>query len=971
MPSALSVGIVCLGFMAGFACAADQALEECGCKCSGDGSWCNPIAPTNCQASYYRVLDSGCSSTSKIGCALFTNWQNCAGTPYRSWSPPPTEAPWPVGVNVGPRGMLRFGVSDTSLSLSVFSASVDPCPGMSGVAVGGSIGLAESGQGATGQAATPPCAFVDFLVPVAAVWIQLDEAPGGVNCGARFQRFDPSTSTFVTVASLTPSATDGGVLVDIAQLEAAHGGAASADLRSYGIRRVIFDPPEAGDARRTRICRLSWRTMDSALEAGAVIRPLLAEVIGQLDASVGPVNRGARAVNAAWPTTDFRMRSNSRSHIAGIGSAGAALDDSEWTRAVLWYRAGSAASAPDPMNPEWQRLDLEPSINGVSVDSVACAISEPFSDQAGVRWVAVGGAYATPCTPGVASSSCDKPHARVWLVRLGAFDVPTGEVVPVPISDPYAGQSGGDDLGESVIEDLRLASDSNGAFLIGCGRAAVRCGTQNLDGDVRWEPISDPAAATFVIPVGVIDGAVAGYCRVIDRVAVPVGDCGPPGATAPPPAGTTQSVQVSRGHGWIRNDPPSAGEASLAAIGDSAWINQSCPGSTGGLRIWCSWQHSAHRWDLVQRPSACGATDQSWLGFVRWRFAPAANGLDNPGNVARGFAAFAGIRSQLPSGQHFVQTAGWLVDGCHDASVGNDGGCACDPQAAIIEYEESSACWTPTAGSEQTSGQSTSGCVRALNLHLAIQSRGPGPGIINRRLSKASSLCVQRSSAAAQSLVSGARFVREADATAARAVVWTGRHVTGISDGGLPTAQWCGREIGELVNSVRARSSEGQWSKAPWISLDMSGVGAVVFAAHEVQANGSMLATGSLQVGSPCVALRIMQASDLDQDGNVGPLDLAMLLGGWTNPGAADLTGDGLVNGIDLAVLLSDWGPNFTHWECSGSEQSSREIDVVLLASHLLGFESVAEVGDAMRAMTSQQALSLAEEIVDVAELLR
>jgi hypothetical protein len=37
----------------------------------------------------------------------------------------------------------------------------------------------------------------------------------------------------------------------------------------------------------------------------------------------------------------------------------------------------------------------------------------------------------------------------------------------------------------------------------------------------------------------------------------------------------------------------------------------------------------------------------------------------------------------------------------------------------------------------------------------------------------------------------------------------------------------------------------------------------------------------------------------------------------------------------------------------------------------LLGFESVAEVGDAMRAMTSQQALSLAEEIVDVAELLR
>lgn len=51
--------------------------------------------------------------------------------------------------------------------------------------------------------------------------------------------------------------------------------------------------------------------------------------------------------------------------------------------------------------------------------------------------------------------------------------------------------------------------------------------------------------------------------------------------------------------------------------------------------------------------------------------------------------------------------------------------------------------------------------------------------------------------------------------------------------------------------------------------------------------------------------------ADLDGDGSVGPIDLAILLGGWgSNPGhPADFDEDGVVGPIDLATLLGAWGP--------------------------------------------------------------
>jgi hypothetical protein len=48
---------------------------------------------------------------------------------------------------------------------------------------------------------------------------------------------------------------------------------------------------------------------------------------------------------------------------------------------------------------------------------------------------------------------------------------------------------------------------------------------------------------------------------------------------------------------------------------------------------------------------------------------------------------------------------------------------------------------------------------------------------------------------------------------------------------------------------------------------------------------------------------------DLDCDGIVGNVDLALLLGAWgTTSPAYDLTGDGIVGADDLAVLLGAWG---------------------------------------------------------------
>lgn len=48
--------------------------------------------------------------------------------------------------------------------------------------------------------------------------------------------------------------------------------------------------------------------------------------------------------------------------------------------------------------------------------------------------------------------------------------------------------------------------------------------------------------------------------------------------------------------------------------------------------------------------------------------------------------------------------------------------------------------------------------------------------------------------------------------------------------------------------------------------------------------------------------------ADLNQDGAVGPADLATLLNSWGTAGPGDLNGSGTVDAQDLAAMLASWG---------------------------------------------------------------
>ncbi len=51
-----------------------------------------------------------------------------------------------------------------------------------------------------------------------------------------------------------------------------------------------------------------------------------------------------------------------------------------------------------------------------------------------------------------------------------------------------------------------------------------------------------------------------------------------------------------------------------------------------------------------------------------------------------------------------------------------------------------------------------------------------------------------------------------------------------------------------------------------------------------------------------------MVLGDLNSDGLVDGMDMAVLIGSWGTSGPGDLNGDGVVDGQDLAILLSVWG---------------------------------------------------------------
>jgi len=95
-----------------------------------------------------------------------------------------------------------------------------------------------------------------------------------------------------------------------------------------------------------------------------------------------------------------------------------------------------------------------------------------------------------------------------------------------------------------------------------------------------------------------------------------------------------------------------------------------------------------------------------------------------------------------------------------------------------------------------------------------------------------------------------------------------------------------------------------------------SAVGAYTLASVYGQSTSLGTSSASSVVLSPgflCIeADDIGNPGDLNNDGHVNGVDLAIVLNNWGFCGSgacpADIDRDGLVNGVDLAMVLSNWG---------------------------------------------------------------
>ncbi len=101
-----------------------------------------------------------------------------------------------------------------------------------------------------------------------------------------------------------------------------------------------------------------------------------------------------------------------------------------------------------------------------------------------------------------------------------------------------------------------------------------------------------------------------------------------------------------------------------------------------------------------------------------------------------------------------------------------------------------------------------------------------------------------------------------------------------------------------------------------WSSIDSGGarLAGGAFELHGTigQCDAGFHAAGAFDLIGGFHAVNLLMGppalGDLDGDGTVGNVDLAILLGAWgTSGGVADLDGDGVVGNTDLAILLGAW----------------------------------------------------------------
>jgi hypothetical protein len=123
--------------------------------------------------------------------------------------------------------------------------------------------------------------------------------------------------------------------------------------------------------------------------------------------------------------------------------------------------------------------------------------------------------------------------------------------------------------------------------------------------------------------------------------------------------------------------------------------------------------------------------------------------------------------------------------------------------------------------------------------------------------------------------------------------------------------------------AVRSFGSISEITTATQVDFDADGLLDDAFVGFVVDVNLGLADDGRLFFLARCTAsatlLNVGDAlivvptalscpADLDASGAVDAADLAVLLGGWANPGPTDLDGNGSTGGEDLAVLLGAWG---------------------------------------------------------------
>lgn len=121
--------------------------------------------------------------------------------------------------------------------------------------------------------------------------------------------------------------------------------------------------------------------------------------------------------------------------------------------------------------------------------------------------------------------------------------------------------------------------------------------------------------------------------------------------------------------------------------------------------------------------------------------------------------------------------------------------------------------------------------------------------------------------------------------------------------------------IGVLVGIASVSSADTTRTSVP-LPGGTSAVGAFTLASTYGQAltlDSLAASTVVLEPGFLCVeATDLGMLGDINHDGHVNGVDLAMVLGSWgvcsSNLCPADIDRDGFVNGVDLAIVLGHWG---------------------------------------------------------------